>query len=434
MTYQQTIDFLYSQLPLFSNTGKAAIKEGLHNIEALCAALGNPQNQFKSIHIAGTNGKGSCSHCLAAILQESGYKTGLYTSPHIKDFAERIRINGEKIDHHFVVNFAEETQVLIEKIKPSFFEITVAMAFAWFADQKADIAIIETGLGGRLDSTNILQPILSIITNISFDHMNILGNSLAAIAYEKAGIIKNNTPVIIGAYTPETKPVFEQKIKEANAPVTWAQDAYRVSGVTKTGNLLECDVTDMHTHFLEHYVLDLTGRYQAENIKTVLAAEKVLRTMNFTISNASEKYALSHVKQLTGLLGRWDIIQENPTIIVDVGHNEAGIQYIISQLENEYPNQARHFILGFVKDKEIDAILDLFPKRASYYFTQAQIPRAFNCRDLQKKAHEKNLIGMGYANVNEALQAAKEKAAEDDTIIICGSFFIIAELDGYGEP
>jgi len=433
MTYQQTIDYLYSQLPLFSKAGKSAIKEGLQNIEALCTALGNPQNKFKSIHIAGTNGKGSCSHCLAAVLQESGYKTGLYTSPHIKDFAERIRINGKKIDHHFVVDFVEQTYPLVEKIKPSFFEITVAMAFAWFADQKIDIAIVETGLGGRLDSTNILSPILSIITNISFDHMNILGDNLEQIAFEKAGIIKPNTPVVIGAYTPETKNVFEQKIKESNAAVTWAQDDYRVSGLTKTGNLLECDVTDLHTSILEHYVLDLAGRYQSENIKTILAAEKILRSMGYNIHDASEKYALNHVKPLTGILGRWDIIQESPTIIVDVGHNEAGIQQIISQLEKEYQNQQWHFILGFVKDKEIDAMLDLLPKKASYYFTQAQLPRALGYTALQKMANEKKLMGLGYTNVNEALAAALENAGEADTIIICGSFFIIAELDGYGE-
>lgn len=429
MNYQETIDFLYAQLPMFTRIGSAAYKEDLHNTIALCDALGNPQQRFKTIHVAGTNGKGSTSHMLAAILQKAGYKTGLYTSPHIKDFGERIRINGQMVREDFVIEFVERTKELSKQIEPSFFELTVAMAFEYFAIEKVDIAIIETGLGGRLDSTNIIQPVLSVITNIGYDHMNILGNTLPEIASQKAGIIKPNTPVVIGELLPETMPVFIKEANEKEAPVYFAQSRFITEYVEPTGNLLFCNVKDLLDNSFEKLRLDLNGIYQAKNICAVLMAVEVLKKLGYNIPENVMHAALENVKTLTGLRGRWDIIQNHPAVIQDVAHNKDGISQVLQQLSYNYPQSNIHFVLGFVKDKDVDHVLDLFPKNALYYFTNAHIPRALPFADLQETAGNKGLQGTGYDNVNDAIAVAKKNAADNDVIMICGSFFIIAEID-----
>ncbi len=429
MTYQQTIDYLFAQLPMFSKIGAAAYKANLDNTIALCTFLDNPQHKFKSIHIAGTNGKGSTSHMLAAILQQNGYKTGLYTSPHLKDFRERIKINGEEISKQFVIDFAQQTKTLSEKIQPSFFELTVAMAFEYFAQQQVDIAVIETGLGGRLDSTNVISPILSIITTIGYDHMNILGDTLDKIAYEKAGIIKSNTPVIIGEYLPETKNVFVQKATNENAPIYFVQDEYITSNINYTVDYLSLDVTNTTHNIAEHFKLDLNGMYQAKNLCTVLCAEGILMNQGFTLSTQNEKLALANVKKLTGLHGRWEVIAQNPTVIIDVAHNEDGIKQVIDQLSIVNKDSSTyHFVLGMVKDKDVDKVLSILPKNAHYYFSNAQIPRALPHDELKQKAAAHNLIGNSFNDVNSAIASAKEHAKPSDVVIVCGSVFLVGEV------
>ncbi|MBK9486706.1 MAG: bifunctional folylpolyglutamate synthase/dihydrofolate synthase [Chitinophagaceae bacterium] len=436
MTYQQTINYLYAQLPMYSRIGAAAYKEDLHNTIALCNAIDNPQTKFKSIHIAGTNGKGSTSHMLAAMLQQAGYKTGLYTSPHLKDFRERIKINGEMISEDFVVDFVERTKTVSEEIKPSFFELTVAMAFDYFEKEKVDIAIIETGLGGRLDSTNIITPLLSIITNIGYDHMDLLGNTLEKIASEKAGIIKPNVPVIIGEYLPETKNIFIEKATQCHAPIYFAQDEYAVSNIHYTMQLLSCDITSTEHNITETFELDLNGFYQTKNIRTVLCAEGILTQLGFPIKNEDEKQALKKVKKLTGLYGRWDVISSNPTIILDVAHNEDGIKQLLNQLsivsrESSVVSRekaALHFIIGMVKDKDISKVLSILPKNAQYYFCNAHIERALPHKELLEKAKIFELNGESFDDVNEAIKAAKLNAAADGIIIVCGSVFLVAEV------
>ena len=430
MNYQQTIDYLYAQLPMYSRIGAAAYKEDLHNTIALCNAIDNPQTKFKSIHIAGTNGKGSTSHMLAAILQQAGYKTGLYTSPHLKDFRERIKINGEIISQEFVVDFVERTKTISENIQPSFFELTVAMAFDYFEKEKVDIAVIETGLGGRLDSTNIITPILSIITNIGYDHIDILGDTLEKIATEKAGIIKPNVPVIIGEYLPETKNVFIQKATECNAPIYFAQDEYAVSNINYSMQLLSCNITSTEHNITETFELDLNGLYQTKNICTVLCAEGILMEHGLKIKNADEKLALKNVKKLTGLYGRWDVISSNPTIVLDVAHNEDGIKQMLHQLSVvSRPSSALHFVIGMVKDKDISKVLSILPKNALYYFCNAHIERAILHQDLLEKAKAFQLNGKSFDDVNDAIKAAKLNAAADDIIIVCGSVFLVAEVN-----
>lgn len=429
MTYPQTIEYLYAQLPMFTRIGAVAYKKDLHNTIELCKALGDPQHKFKSLHVAGTNGKGSTCHMLAAILQQAGYKTGLYTSPHVKAFGERIRIDGKMIDETFVIDFVERTKELTEKIQPSFFELTVAMAFEYFAKEKVDIAIIETGLGGRLDSTNIISPILSVITNIGYDHTNILGNTLPEIASQKAGIIKQNTHVVIGEILPITKNIFVQEANEKEAPVYFAQSRFFTEFIEPTGNLLFCNVKDNLTHTVEKLRLDLNGIYQAKNICTVLCAVEILRKQGYNLAESQLHHALENVKELTGMRGRWDIVQLHPTIIQDVAHNTDGISQVLLQLENNYPKSRLHFVLGFVKDKDVEHVLELFPKNASFYFTNAHIPRALPHPELKAMAASKNLNGGSFDDVNEAISAAKQNAAEHDVIMICGSFFIIAEIN-----
>jgi len=414
---------------MFSRIGVAAYKKDLHNTIELCKALGDPQHKFKSIHIAGTNGKGSTSHMLAAILQEAGYKTGLYTSPHIKDFGERIRISGKMVDKDFVVDFVERTKHLVKEINPSFFELTVAMAFDYFATQAVDIAIIETGLGGRLDSTNIISPILSVITNIGYDHMNILGNSLPEIAIEKAGIIKKDTPVIIGEYLPETLPVFVKKANEMNAAIHFTQDNFIVQSKESKGSSLLCHVLNKMTNEPATITSDLPGLYQSKNICTVLHAVDILGKIGFDITTAAVKKGLGNVKKITGLRGRWEIIQTSPAVILDVAHNEDGIRQVLEQLKINYPSSQVHFVLGFVNDKDTGKVLSLFPAEARYYFTNAHIPRALPYETLKETGALYKLQGTGFDNVNEAIELAKMYAKKTDVIMVCGSFFIIAEVD-----
>ena len=429
MNYQQTINHLYAQLPMFSRIGAAAYKKDLHNTIALCKAIGDPQKRFKSIHIAGTNGKGSTSHMLAAILQQAGYKTGLYTSPHLKDFRERIKVDGEMIRKEFVVDFVESTKALTDEIQPSFFELTVAMAFDYFEKEKVDIAVVETGLGGRLDSTNIITPVLSVITNIGYDHMNILGNTLEEIAAEKAGIIKPGVPVVIGEYLPETKSIFLNKAKEVNAPIHFVQDEYKATGIQYAADFLSLDVTHTTHNTTGHFRSDLNGIYQAKNICTALCAADILRTKAFILTKPGEKTALANVKRLTGLHGRWEVIAKDPTVVIDVAHNEDGMKQVLGQLSLVCPDAGSyHFILGLVKDKDVEKLLSLLPKNAHYYFTNAHIPRALPHTELRQKARAHQLTGDGFDDVNAAIAYARQQAAHTDTIVVCGSVFLVGEV------
>ena len=427
MDYQQTITYLYNRLPLFSRIGAAAYKEDIDNTVALCASLQNPHQQFKSVHIAGTNGKGSVSHMLAAILQTAGYKTGLYTSPHLKDFRERIRINGTMISEEFVIRFTEKIQPQIAAIEPSFFELTVAMAFDYFASEKVDIAIIETGLGGRLDSTNIITPELSVITNIGMDHMNLLGDTLDKIAFEKAGIIKPGVPVVIGETLAETLPVFQEAADRNAAPLFIAGAERQVSNYTWEKEGFAVTVQNCSTHDSSTYQLDLAGIYQTKNILTVLAAVDQLRKKGWNISEEQLHTALQKIKSLTGLHGRWEILRKSPLLVADVAHNEDGIRQLVQQMAMTAHEDA-HIIFGAAKDKDINSVLRLFPKNAHYYFTKAQIPRALPEEELLEIASHHGLKGKAYSSVNTALYAASLKAGKNDLILVCGSVFVVGEL------
>jgi len=428
MTYTETLEYLYQALPMFSRIGAAAYKHDLTNTLKICEALANPQQKFKSIHIAGTNGKGSVSHMLASVLQTAGYKTGLYTSPHLKDFRERIKINGAMCSEDFVIAFTKKIKPLIEEIQPSFFEITVAMAFTYFAEQNVDVAVIEVGLGGRLDSTNIITPQLSVITNIGWDHMNMLGGSLEKIAFEKAGIIKKNIPVVIGETLPQTKTVFEEKAGIENAPIIFASQEKYVADWQYQHHQLNVTVVNNHSDEHKIYVLDLPGVYQTKNIITVLEAVHQLQKIGWQILEDAIKLGLAKAKKNTGLHGRWEVINTNPTVVLDVGHNEDGVKQITEQLELTSFRQLR-IIIGMVKDKEVEKVLVLLPKTATYYFTKAQIPRALDENILKEKATELYLNGFTYNNVNTALQAALQHAHKDDLILVCGSVFLVGEVD-----
>ncbi|TAH13167.1 MAG: bifunctional folylpolyglutamate synthase/dihydrofolate synthase [Sphingobacteriia bacterium] len=426
MTYQETVEYLFNKLPMFSRLGAAAYKKDLTNTILLCEAIGNPHKKFRTIHVAGTNGKGSTSHMLAAILQTAGYKTGLYTSPHLHDFRERIKINGALCTEDFVVNFTQKIQPQIELLEPSFFEITVAMAFDYFAQQEVDIAVIEVGLGGRLDSTNIINPEISVITNIGWDHMNLLGNSLEAIAGEKAGIIKTHIPVIIGEFIAETKPVFDAAA--INSPIIYAQEKRYVSDWVNEDNHLRITVVEKEKNEYESYLLDLPGLYQAKNLITVLEACSELIRLGWNITASHTHKALQSVKHLTGLHGRWEIIHHQPTVVMDVGHNADGIRAINQQLElSNYRHL--HIVIGMVKDKDITAVLQLLPTHASYYFTKAQIPRAMDEIALQEAAFAYGLKGQSFIEVNDAIKEALFHAAPNDLILICGSVFLVGEVN-----
>ena len=437
MTYQQTIDYLFSRLPMFSRIGAAAYKADLTNTIRLCEFLDDPQTKFKTIHIAGTNGKGSVSHMLAAILQTAGYKTGLYTSPHLKDFRERIKVNGEMVDEKFVIDFTEKMKTLIEEISPSFFEITVAMAFEYFAEQKVDVAVIEVGLGGRLDSTNIITPELSVITNIGWDHMNLLGDTLEKIAFEKAGIIKKDVPVVIGEILPETVKIFEQTAIEKQTSLSnasqkrkvvdwhWEKPArLRHSG----GHELIVEIAEEHHTDHKTWHLDLPGLYQTKNLLTVLETCFQLKQLGWKLDEDLMHKGLKQVKKLTGLHGRWEIIHQSPTVVMDVAHNIDGIRQLVQQKEITAHRQL-HIITGMVKDKEVEKILELLPKDAQYYFTKAQIPRAIPENELAEKARLAGLKGHSFPDVNEALQSALQLAHQDDLIVVCGSVYLVGEVN-----
>jgi len=427
MTYTETIDYLFSRLPMFSRMGAAAIKSDLVNTLKICGWLGDPQQKFKSIHIAGTNGKGSCSHMIAAVLQECGYKTGLYTSPHLKDFRERIRINGEMISKEFVIAFTERIKPLIEEINPSFFELTVGMAFEYFVSERIDIAVIETGLGGRLDSTNVILPELSVITNIGMDHMNILGDTLELIAAEKAGIIKKQVTAIIGESADTTDEVFLSMAAALHAPIVFADKRYYASDWTHKNGYLVTDIVNSHDQSRVSYQLDLAGYYQLKNLVTVSETLHQLRLKRFDLPQEKVAKALKQVKKLTGLHGRWDVIHQHPQVILDVAHNEDGIRQLVNQVELSDFRQL-HIIIGMVKDKEIDKMLALLPKEAEYYFTRAQIPRALPENILFEKATATGLHGEAYPDVNIALKTALGKASGEDLILVCGSVFVVGEV------
>lgn len=427
MDYAQTLNFIFTKLPMFSRIGAAAYKKDLTNIITLCEALGNPQNEFKTIHVAGTNGKGSVCHSIAAILQTAGYKTGLHTSPHLKDFRERIKINGLMCSENFVISFIQKINPLIDVIEPSFFEISVAMAFEYFALEKVDVAVIETGLGGRLDSTNIINPIISIITNIGYDHMNMLGNTLPEIAFEKAGIIKQNTPVIIGEVLQETKSVFEKISIERNANISYAQNQYFVSGVEQKDNKLKVDLINTNVNKEETYILDLPGIYQVKNLITTLTAIRELQKLGFDLNNNNVHQAMQNIIKIAGLHGRWEKIHDNPSVILDVAHNVDGIKQLVAQVELCQYRQL-YIITGMVRDKEVEKVLSLMPKKAIYYFTQANIPRALSAWELAEKAANAGIPGEVINNVNEALNKVLSIANKEDMILICGSIFLVGEV------
>lgn len=425
MNYQETLDYLFTRLPMFSRIGAAAFRKDLTNTIRLCEALGNPQLQFKSIHVAGTNGKGSTSHMLAAILQTAGYKTGLYTSPHLKDFRERIRVDGLWCNEQYVIDFTQRIQPLIETIEPSFFEITVAMAFDYFAKQQVEVAVIEVGLGGRLDSTNIITPELSIITNIGWDHMNMLGNTLEQIAFEKAGIIKSGVPVVIGEVIPETKLVFEKQA--TGSPLFFAEEKRYVADWQYNHHQLAVEVVDNRHNEHQTYQLDLPGIYQTKNLLTVLEAVYQLQQKGWHIGTSIVQQALQHVKKLTSLHGRWEVIHQDPVVVLDVGHNTDGVKQVQKQIElSDYRHL--HIVIGMVKDKEIDKVLALLPSHAAYYFTKAQIPRAMDEHHLQQLAANYQLRGESFSDVNTALKAALQHAHKDDMVLVCGSVFLVGEV------
>ncbi|MCF8430123.1 MAG: bifunctional folylpolyglutamate synthase/dihydrofolate synthase [Bacteroidia bacterium] len=436
MNYLETLNYLYQQLPLFTRIGAAAYKVDITNTVELCNALNNPQNNFKTIHIAGTNGKGSTSHLLASILQESGLKVGLYTSPHLKDFRERIKINGEMIAEQEIIDFVANHQTLFDAIEPSFFEWTVALCFDYFAKQNIDIAIIETGLGGRLDSTNIINPLLSIITNIGWDHTDLLGDSLSKIAFEKAGIIKKNTPVVIGEKQLEIDEVFRKKALDENSNLIFAQEQLIVDSFIQKNegatikfipnNIFENEIDLAFKS--ENYSLNcpLGGLYQQHNFTTVLVACQQLIALEFNISFDHIKEGFLNVVKNTGLMGRWQLLGSNPKIICDTGHNVNGIEYIIQQIAMQKFDKL-HLVIGIVKDKDINKILALLPVNAQYYWCKAQLPRALNEIELQMQAKQYNLNGNAFETVTLAFESAKKNASKNDFIFVGGSTFVVAE-------
>lgn len=423
MNYQETIEYLYNITPLFQNVGKAAYKEGLDNTLKLDTFFEHPHKKFKTIHIAGTNGKGSCSHTIAAILQSAGYKTGLYTSPHLVDFSERIRVNGNPIEKDFVVKFVEENKYFFEPLHPSFFELTTSMAFLYFAHKEVDVAVIEVGLGGRLDCTNVIHPDLSIITNISFDHTQFLGHTLSAIASEKAGIIKENTPVIIGEYNSETRDVFENKARQMNANIIFAEDSKLITEAVHTddGHFI------YQSSLIDNLYGELGGNYQLKNTNTILNSIIRLKDLGYKINEQNIREGFKNVCQLTGLMGRWQKLEDNPTIICDTGHNIGGIKYITEQL-SKMKYDKLHIVIGMVNDKDINGVISLLPENAVYYFTQASVKRALPAEEIKKIGNSHGLKGEAYKNVKEALYAAKQNASEKDMIFVGGSTFIVADL------
>jgi dihydrofolate synthase/folylpolyglutamate synthase len=429
MTYKETLDYLYYQLPMFQRVGEKAFKKDLTNIVKLCKAIGNPYELYPKIHIAGTNGKGSTTHLLAALFQVKNLKVGVYTSPHYRDFRERIKINGEYISETEIVDFVARNKGHFDEIKPSFFEITVAMAFEHFAQHEVDIAIIETGLGGRLDSTNVITPILSVITNISLDHQNFLGNTLPLIAGEKAGIIKQDIPVVIGETHEETSDVFIHKAIEMNASITFADAFYSAVPLENNGVKSTFEIRELGHHSLiyNNLELDLAGNYQTKNLITAIHTTEVLQGLGWIFSDAEIIKAMKNVRSLTNMIGRWQMLNENPLTIADSGHNEDGVKQVVAQL-SAMNHKELHFVLGMVHDKDQSKILKLLPKNALYYFCKPNIPRGLDASLLKEKAVEFGLIGEIYDSVNEALRSATEDATSEDLIFVGGSTFVVAEV------
>lgn len=427
MTYQQTLDYLFSRLPMFQRIGAAAYKADLNNTVKICELLGNPQKKLKCIHVAGTNGKGSSSHMIAAILQQAGYKTGLYTSPHLVDFRERVKINGNMIPKKYVVDFVEKHKTSFEIIEPSFFEWSVGLAFNYFADEEVDIAVIEVGLGGRLDSTNIIQPIVSLITNIGFDHVNLLGDTLQKIASEKAGIIKGRTPVVISQYQSEIQTIFTNRAQELKAPIEFSEKNYRILDHCYKNGYLNCTVLNKKTGVQNIYELDLTGTYQLKNLLGVLNTIDWVVKEGFVIEEDDIKSALKNAVKLTNFAGRWQLFSEKPLIIADTGHNEDGIKQVLDNLKRYKFNQL-HIVFGAVNDKDIGKIISMLPKDAVYYFVKASVPRALDSSELQKLAGKAKLKGNAYLTVEEGLNAAKKSYKANDLIFVGGSTFVVGDL------
>ena len=430
MNYQETLDYLYSRLPVFQNVGARAFKPGLHTTRELCKFLGDPQNDYPTLHIAGTNGKGSTSHMLAAILQQAGYKVGLYTSPHLKDFRERIRVNGAFIGENFITEFISENKSNIERLSPSFFEATVAMAFSYFSKELVDIAVIEVGMGGRLDSTNIITPALSLITNISLDHTQFLGETLEEIAAEKAGIIKPGVPVVISErQTDSIAEVFSTAAERVNAPVVFASNVYEVNKTGFQNGLMEIDVIEKESlkPVYAGLRLDLTGAYQLKNIGGVIAAIEILREKGWALQDADVRAALASVTTLTGLKGRWQKLGEKPDIYCDTGHNTAGLASALEQF-GSIASGCQRFVVGFVGDKDISAMLQLFPSQGIFYFCQPSNMRALDSTQLMHLAAAYGLKGKAFVNVNDALEAAKRESDSNDTIYVGGSTFVVADI------
>jgi dihydrofolate synthase/folylpolyglutamate synthase len=432
MTYQETLAWLYAQLPMYQRVGAAGFKKGLGNTEALAAALGHPETKFRSVHVAGTNGKGSSSHLLAAVLQSAGYKVGLYTSPHLREFTERIRINGQELAPDYLVSWVENHRHLFDEIQPSFFEMCVALAFDYFAAEQVDVAVVEVGLGGRLDSTNIITPLVSLITNISYDHQAMLGDTLPEIAGEKAGIIKPGRLVVVSQTQPEVKSVFEQKARQEGSPLLLADTRYVVQPAAGEAPAADLgaqlvDVLRDGQPYLQNVELGLLGDYQRLNLPGVLATLDELRAQGFTISELALRQGLRDVTRLTGLRGRWSILGQHPLVVADTGHNEAGLRLVLAQLAR-VPHQHLHMVIGTVNDKDVTKVLALLPHTATYYFCQADIPRALPAAELVALAQAAGLRGQAYGPVPAAVAAARAAAGPDDVVFIGGSTFVVAEV------
>ena len=428
MEYREVIRYLYDMLPMYQRIGNSAVKKDLKNTRKLCKILGNPQKKFKSIHIAGTNGKGSSSHMIASILAQSGYKTGLYTSPHLKHFTERIKVNGTPVSEEYIVEFVKSMKPAIEQIRPSFFELTVAMAFDYFAKENVDVAVIEVGLGGRLDSTNVIVPEVSLITNISYDHQEMLGETLEDIASEKGGIIKKKVPVVIGERNKSTDGVFRKLARKSKSLLLFAVDRYKVSsnGIGVEGH--EIMIRDLEKDEEQSFILETPGLTQLKNIPGILAVIDKLKDLGFGISELDIRNGIEHYQKTTGLKGRWQILQTRPQVIADIAHNQAGLENILQQLLKLQYNKL-YFILGFMKEKDIGKILPLFPQDAEYVFCQPKVPRAMDARWLALQAALYNLDGRVIADVNKALLTVLGKSGEEDVIFVGGSTFVVAELE-----
>ncbi len=428
MNYQETVDWLYRQLPMYQRVGKTAFKKDLSNIKALLRALGHPERKFKSIHVGGSNGKGSVSHMLAAVLQDSGYKTGIYSSPHLRDFRERVKIDGEWMPEAFVCGFVNDLKNTIEEVNPSFFEITVAMAFAYFAREKVDVAIIEVGLGGRLDSTNVITPLLSIISNISLEHQDILGPEIAQIAFEKAGIIKKDTPVVIGRHHSESDPVFRQKGVEMNAPLYFAEDAYHARVVRHEIDCLELNVENTESGRSENFALPGGALYQQENLLTVLMAIELIRREFPAIRNENMQRGISGFKEITAFEGRWQILRSSaPMVLADAAHNADALKKIFTQLKS-WPFRHLHCVMGTVTGKDPHAFFESLDPDARYYFARPAVPRGMDAEFLKDLAKKKDLKARAYRGADEAYEAALRAAEPEDLIFVGGSIFLLSDL------